>query len=134
MKQLLIGTMLVVVSILGTGCSNARSNDYESSSQPPRYNPPLSSNYHTDEEGPGSHEPYSGTTTVEACSSNSGNCYELDADIEDGNVEVIHFSNGGYLHLDGAELDENGDASGESYSLKDGYNGDEWEIHCDDCE
>lgn len=74
------------------------------------------------------------TYTIEACSSNSGNCYDLDADIEDGNVERIYFPNGGHLGLDGAELDDDGYATGESYTWSEGYNGDEWEINCYDCE
>lgn len=80
------------------------------------------------------YENLGGTYTVEACSSNSGNCYDLDADIEGGGVERIYFPNGGHLDLDGAELDEGGYATGESYTWSEGYNGDEWEINCYDCE
>jgi len=75
-----------------------------------------------------------GSYTVEACSQNSGNCYDLDADISDGVVERIYFSNGGHLDLDGAELDEYGSASGDSFTVGEGYNSDTWEIQCDDCE
>lgn len=75
-----------------------------------------------------------GTYTVEACSQNSGNCYDLDADISDGVVETIYFPNGGHLDMDGAELDEDFSASGESYTNSDGYNGDSWDITCSDCE
>lgn len=75
-----------------------------------------------------------GTYTVEACNQNTGNCYDLDADISDGTVERIYFSNGGHLDLDGAELDEDGNASGESYTVGEGYNNDTWEINCSDCE
>lgn len=75
-----------------------------------------------------------GTYTVEACSQNTGRCYDLDADISDGAVERIYFSNGGHLDLDGAELDEDGNASGESYTVGEGYNNDTWEINCSDCE
>ena len=80
------------------------------------------------------YENLGGAYTVEACSSNSGNCYNLDADIEGGNIERIYFPNGGHLDLDGAELDEDGYATGESYTWSEGYNGDEWEINCYDCE
>jgi hypothetical protein len=80
------------------------------------------------------YESLDGTHTVEACNTRTGSCYDLDADISDGQVENIQFPNGGHLDLDGAELDEDGQASGESYTNTDGYDGDEWEINCEDCE
>src|SRR3989338_968368 len=40
-----------------------------------------------------------GTETIDACSSDSGNCYDLDADISNGQVEEIYFPNGGYLYF-----------------------------------
>lgn len=51
-----------------------------------------------------------GTETIDACSSESGNCYSLDADISNGAVEQIYFSNGGYLYFS-ADIDESGNAS-----------------------
>lgn len=51
-----------------------------------------------------------GTETIEACSFDSGNCYDLDADISDGQVEEIYFPNGGYLYFS-ADIDESGNAS-----------------------
>ncbi|MDO8743005.1 MAG: hypothetical protein Q7J30_00355 [Candidatus Azambacteria bacterium] len=51
-----------------------------------------------------------GTETIDICSSESGNCYSLDADISSGTVEQIYFSNGGYLYFS-ADIDENGNAS-----------------------
>lgn len=51
-----------------------------------------------------------GTETIDACSSESGNCYSLDADISNGAVEQIYFSNGGYLYFS-ADIDEGGNAS-----------------------
>lgn len=52
-----------------------------------------------------------GSETIEACSDESGNCYDLDADIEDGCIDEIHFDNGGYLDFSYACLDENGEAA-----------------------
>ena len=80
------------------------------------------------------YESLGGTYTVEACNTRTGSCYDLDADIGDGSVERIYFPNGGHLDLDGAELDEYGYATGESYTYGEGYNGDEWEINCYNCE
>jgi len=51
-----------------------------------------------------------GTETIDACSWGSGNCYSLDADISNGQIEVIYFPNGGYLYF-AADIDENGNAS-----------------------
>lgn len=52
----------------------------------------------------------SGTETIDACSSESGNCYSLDAEISSGQVEMIYFPNSGYLYFS-ADIDESGDAS-----------------------
>ena len=51
-----------------------------------------------------------GTETIDACSYGSGNCYSLDAEISNGQVEMIYFPNGGYLYFL-ADIDENGNAS-----------------------
>ncbi len=53
-----------------------------------------------------------GSYTVIACSENSGNCYDLEAEIDDGEVSTLNFSNGGYVGLSGAEVDSNGEAVG----------------------
>lgn len=66
-----------------------------------------------------------GTYTIEACSSNSGNCYDLDADISSGEIETIYFSNGGYLDIYGADVDSDGSASGDS-------DDDYWDFTVDD--
>ncbi len=50
-----------------------------------------------------------GTETIEACSEESGNCYYVKADISNGIIERIYFSNGGYLDFF-AEIDEDGSA------------------------
>lgn len=51
----------------------------------------------------------SGSETIEACS-DSG-CYDLDAEISSGFIEIIYFPNGGYIYPD-AEIDEGGSAEG----------------------
>ena len=65
-----------------------------------------------------------GTETVEACSSSSGNCYDLDADISSGVIEQIYFPSGGYLYFS-ADIDESGGASDND------QNGDGWDFTVD---
>lgn len=77
--------------------------------------------------------PVSGSYDVEACNARTGRCYDLEADINDDTVETIYFPNGGHLDLDGAGLDDDGYAYGDSYTHSDGYDGDEWEVSCYDC-
>lgn len=126
---------IVVIGLIGwamAGAFNSDSNDYnlkESSNNnsrilgsPSYFETDFEDEYYEEEK-----ERPDGTYTVEACSQNSGNCYDLDADISDGNVDTIYFPNGGYLDVD-AELDEDGYGEGSS------YNGDNWEINCYDCE
>lgn len=72
-----------------------------------------------------------GDTELEACSENSGNCYTLNADVSDGKVETIHFDNGGYLHIDGGELDASGDGEGDS--MNSNGESDHWTFHCESC-
>lgn len=60
-----------------------------------------------------------GTETIEACSWESGNCYDLDAEISDGYIEQIYFPEGGYLYFS-TEIDSDGQAS--DYDM----NGDSW--------
>jgi hypothetical protein len=50
-----------------------------------------------------------GTETIEACYEESGNCYYVDADISNGIIERIYFSNGGFLDFF-AKIDEDGSA------------------------
>lgn len=65
-----------------------------------------------------------GTETVEACSSTSGNCYDLDAEVSSGTIEQIYFTSGGYLYFS-ADIDENGNASDSD------QNGDYWDFTLD---
>ena len=65
-----------------------------------------------------------GTETIEACSSSSGSCYDLDADISNGEIEQIYFPNGGYLYFS-ADIDEDGSASDLD------LNGNDWDFTID---
>lgn len=65
-----------------------------------------------------------GSKTIEACSSESGNCYTLDADIASGSIDEIHFPNGGYLHFS-ADIDDDGTASDTD------ENGNGWDLTID---
>ena len=51
-----------------------------------------------------------GTETVQACSGESTNCYDLNADISGGAIDTIYFDNGGDLHFS-ADIANNGTAS-----------------------
>ena len=55
-----------------------------------------------------------GTHTIEACSDSSGNCYDVDAEISSGDIQMIYFANGGYLDIYGGDVDYDGTASGDS--------------------
>lgn len=65
-----------------------------------------------------------GSETIDACSSESNNCYDLDAEISNGQVEEIYFPSGGYLYFS-ADIDENGEASDFD------QNGDDWTFTLD---
>lgn len=65
-----------------------------------------------------------GSETIEACSSSSGNCYDLDAEISSGEVEQIYFDNGGYLYFS-ATIDSDGSASDTD------VNGNSWDFSID---
>ena len=62
-----------------------------------------------------------GMYTAEACSGNTGNCYDLDIDVNGGYTDTINFPNGGYVYIT-AEIDSDGRAS----DFDD--DGDYWEI------
>ena len=67
-----------------------------------------------------------GTYTVIACSENSGNCYDLDLDINDGNTRSLYFPNGGYVDIY-TEFDSDGSTSG-----YDDNDADYWELTLND--
>ncbi len=77
--------------------------------------------YTTNDESNDQETGYYGTETVSACNGSSGNCYNLDADIYDDEVERLYFPKGGWVDIDYSECDD-----GCCY-LED-ENGDEWEI------
>ena len=64
-----------------------------------------------------------GTETVEACNLSSGNCYEVDVDINDDEIETIYFYKGGHVHLDYSDCDYAGYCYGVDES------GVEWEFY-----
>ena len=51
-----------------------------------------------------------GSESIEACSLESGNCYELEAELSSGVIDTLHFNNGGWLNL-AADVDSSGSAS-----------------------
>jgi len=65
-----------------------------------------------------------GTENLEACSMQSGSCYDLYADISGGKIEKLYFDNGGYLYFS-ADIDSDGSASDSDYS------GNYWEFNLD---
>lgn len=58
-----------------------------------------------------------GTENIDACSEDSGNCYSVDADIYNGTIDRIYFSNGGDIEI-GMEIDSDGEASGFDYERR----------------
>lgn len=65
---------------------------------------------------------YYGTDTVYACNEDSGNCYDLDADFSDGEVERLYFPKGGWVDMDWSDDCSGGDCYAED------ENGTEWYI------
>lgn len=64
-----------------------------------------------------------GTESIDVYSHKSGGTYTLDADISNGEVEIIHFENGGYIYIN---ADLNSDGTGEGYGA-----GDYWDVEVD---
>lgn len=131
MKVILnISVLLLIASsaLILSGCEGE--NNYNSGYS--SYSNSSANEDNTEEEFDPSN--YDGSHTVEACNSRTGSCYDLDADIEGGEITQIQFENGGHLDIDGAELSEDFEASGDSYTNTDGYNGDSWDFTCVDCE
>lgn len=64
-----------------------------------------------------------GTESIDVYSHKSGGNYTLDADISNGEVEIIHFENGGYIYIN---ADLNSDGTGEGYGA-----GDYWDVEVD---
>lgn len=64
---------------------------------------------------------YYGSDTVYACNDSSGNCYDLDADFYDNEVERLYFPKGGWVDIDSSNCDDD-------YCYLEDENGTEWEI------
>ena len=64
---------------------------------------------------------FSGTETMEACNSNTGNCYDLDIDSDGENIERINFPNGGWRDVDYSDCDG-------GYCYVEDEDGTEWEL------
>lgn len=64
---------------------------------------------------------FSGTETMEACNSDTGNCYDLDIDSDGENIERINFPNGGWRDVDSSECDG-------GYCIVEDEDGTEWEL------
>lgn len=108
----IIVTLIIVSSLLGAGCSaDSSSATYPTS---PQSNPSVQNTITKDEAISGHWNEVKdylpSSTTVEACSDSSGNCYDLDADVSGGSVDRVNFDNGGYLDF-GASIDSDGTTS-----------------------
>ncbi len=106
--------------------TNYNSYKTEYKQEPPtRYSKERSINYDDalDEHWDEIKEYINGTESVEVYSHKSNGYYTLDADISNGEVESIHFPNGGYIYVN-AEL--NSDGTGDGYG-SDGY----WDVEID---
>jgi hypothetical protein len=64
---------------------------------------------------------FSGTETMEACNSDTGNCYDLDIDSDGKNIERINFPNGGWRDVDYSDCDG-------GYCIVEDEDGTEWEL------
>lgn len=64
---------------------------------------------------------FSGTDTMEACNSDSGNCYDLEIDSDGENIERINFPNGGWRDVSYSECDN-------GYCTVEDEDGTEWEL------
>lgn len=131
----IIGICVLVALFVFNHDSSSSSSGYDS------YSPPTSNRFYGgDNSGSSEHtidrdeaisdhwdeikDYLSGSETINACSSESGNCYDLDANISDGQVEEIYFPNTGYLYFS-ADIDSDGEAS--DYD----NDGNEWDFTLD---
>src|SRR5688500_9658982 len=84
----------------------------------PKPDDPATSNDESNDQPKG----HFGTVTLDVCNVSSGNCYPLDADVEDGEVLRLYFPKGGWVDFDSSEIDSGGNGSGRD------ENGKEWEF------
>ncbi len=79
------------------------------------------------------YERTNGTKDVEACNDRTWECYDIEAEVSDWEVEQINFANWWHLDLDWASLDEDWEANWDSYTESEWSDWDSWSISCDDC-
>ena len=91
-------------------------SDYSGYSNPSSYD--NSYNYGYEESYPAG---FSGTETMEACNSDTGNCYDLDINSDGENIERINFPNGGWRDVDYSDCDD-------GYCYVEDEDGTEWEL------
>lgn len=120
--------ILASLVLLGSGCSRQeiyqKGNPAHSGGSPTiRYEPPVSVDdpETTNDESNDQPQGYYGTQTIYACNQSSGNCYDLDADVNGDEVERLYFQKGGWVDIDYSDCD------GADCYLED-ENGTEWEI------
>ena len=112
----LAGIILGIVSLFS---ENKESYGYAPASIYSGYSSTYNSYYDSSEETfPVGFE---GTDYMEACNSNSGNCYDLEIDSDGENVERINFPNGGWRDVDYSDC-SNG------YCVVEDEDGTEWEL------
>jgi hypothetical protein len=114
-KKLIRLALLLIspLALIGAGCgSETNSGSGNGGGLPPiddRYIGTIERDEALDEYWVEIKDYLNGTETVEACSQESGNCYDLDADISHGEIETLFFSEGGHLNFS-ADLDRYGEA------------------------
>ncbi len=119
--------VFLVLALVSAGCGNETinvnkggSSSYQASENKKTISRQEAVNEYWDE----IKENVDGTETVEACSNESGSCYDLDADVSNGTIETIHFTNGGHLDFS-ADIDNDGSASDSD------VNGNNWDFTLD---
>jgi hypothetical protein len=143
----LVLPLFILINILASCSNNKKSSEYidhntssiwieEVSNENSLHN---STNYISDEDEETQineqnlYERTSGAKDVEACNDRTWQCYDVEAEVSDWEVEQINFSNWWHLGLDWASLDEAWEANGESYTDSEWPDWDSWSITCDDC-
>lgn len=64
-----------------------------------------------------------GSRTISVTYANSGNTYDVDADVEDGEVKRLYFAKGGWVDFDASDIDADGNGTGTDEQ------GREWEFN-----
>lgn len=123
--------IIITVILATTGTFNGNSssgasssNSYSNSSYSPDLGRSIDRQDAIDEYWDDIKQYFSGSETIEACSSESGNCYDLEAEISDGAIDQIYFTGGGYLYFS-ADIDSDGSASDID------QNGNDWDFTLD---